>query len=47
VGVLGHVGERLGDHVVGGYLDLLGQSPVDSQIDRDRGTAGERVERRT
>ncbi|MEV4602127.1 hypothetical protein AB0K15_32630 [Amycolatopsis sp. NPDC049253] len=45
--VLGHVGQRLGDAVVGG-LDRLGQAPVDlhGQLDRDRGAAGESLERR-
>ena len=47
VRVLGHVGERLGDHEVGGGLDRLRQ-PVArqlGQVDLDRGAAGERLER--
>ena len=49
VGVLGHVGQRLGDDVVGGDLDRLGQPPVGPhvELDRDGGAAGQRLERRT
>jgi len=45
--VFGRIGERLGDHVVGADLDLLGQSPVNPyvQLDRDGGAAAERLER--
>ena len=47
-GVLGGVGQRLGDDVVGGDLDLLGQPLLDAhvELDRDRRAAGERLERR-
>ena len=37
VRVLGGVGQRLGDHVVGGDLDLLGQPPVDPHVRARRG----------
>ncbi len=48
LGVLGRVGECLGDDVVRGHLDRLGQpSPdVDLQLDRDGGAAGQGLERR-
>jgi hypothetical protein len=42
-GVLGGVGECLGDGVVGGGLDRFGQPPVDLdvELDRDGGSAGQ------
>ncbi|HYZ53482.1 MAG TPA: hypothetical protein VE733_08280 [Streptosporangiaceae bacterium] len=48
VPVLGRVGQRLGDRVVGGELDRLGQPilHLDVQADRDRGAAGQRLQRR-
>ena len=48
-GVLGGVGQRLGHHVVGGDLDLFGQSPLDRdvQLDGDGAAAGECVQRRS
>jgi hypothetical protein len=33
--VLGRVGERLGDHVVGGYLDRFGEPAVDPDVEVD------------
>ena len=47
-GVLGRIGQCLGDRVVGGELDLLGKPPVDTdaEADRDGGAAGQRLERR-
>ena len=41
-GVLGRVGQRLGDQVICADLDLVGQPPVDADvgIDRDRAAAG-------
>jgi hypothetical protein len=36
VGVLDHVGQGLGDHVVGGHLDPFGQPRLDSQLQLDR-----------
>ena len=48
VRVLGGVGQCLGDRVVGGELDRLGQPilHLDIQADRDRGAAGQRLQRR-
>jgi hypothetical protein len=48
VGVLGGVGQRLGDDVVGRHLDRLSQPCRDLhlQLDRDGGAAGQRLERR-
>jgi hypothetical protein len=48
VRVLGHVGEQLGDDVVGSDLDPLGQTPLGAyvELDRDRGAACECVQRR-
>ncbi len=45
-GVLGRVGQRLGDDVVRADLDLAGQPPVGAQVemDRDRRAASERIE---
>jgi hypothetical protein len=41
--VLGHVGQGLGDNVVGGHLDPLGQPPLDPhlQLHWDRGAPGQ------
>src|SRR6266508_1389291 len=49
VGVLGGVGQRLGDDVVRGDLDLLGQPRLDVhvELDRDGGAAGQRLQRGT
>src|SRR6201996_5468283 len=46
-GVLGRVGQCLGDDVVGADLDRLGEPSVGTYLkgDGDRGAAGERVER--
>lgn len=45
--VLGRVGQRLGDHVIRGDLDVLGQPLVRARVNPDRigGTAGERPDR--
>ncbi|GAA3040486.1 hypothetical protein GCM10010464_00020 [Pseudonocardia yunnanensis] len=47
MGVLGRVGQRLGDQVVGGDLDLLGQPAIEADVefDRDGAAAGEGLER--
>jgi hypothetical protein len=47
-GVLGGVGQRLGDGVVGGDLDRLGQPPgrLDVKADGNCGAAGQRPQRR-
>ena len=46
--VLGHVGERLGDHVIGGRLDGIGKPLVDAdvELDRQRRAVGQRPHRR-
>ena len=48
VGVLGHVGQRLGDHEVGRGLDRLGQPLAGNldDLDRQRRADGERLDRR-
>ena len=48
LGVLGRVGHGLGDDVVDGDLQALVEAPVDGQVelDRGRGLAGERLDRR-
>ena len=48
VRVLGRVGQRLGDHVVGGGLNRLGQPPrhLDVHADRDGRAAGQHPQRR-
>jgi hypothetical protein len=48
VRILGRVRQRLRDDVVRGQLNLLGQTRVDAhlQLNRDRRTAGKRLERR-
>ena len=45
-GVLGGVGQRLGDDVVGGELDRIGQPTVevDVKADGDGGAAGQRLD---
>ena len=46
--VLGGVGECLGDGVIGGSLDRVGQPPADQdvEVNRDGGSAGQRFEGR-
>ena len=48
LGVLGDVGQRLGDHVVGGDLDRLRRAlgEVDGQLDRERRALQQRLDRR-
>jgi hypothetical protein len=48
VGVLRGVGQRLGDHVIGGDLDPLRQPALTAHVQRDgnRRTKGKRLQRR-